>query len=64
VNNSSIAILVYFSINTNTEAVKNKKLQDRLYNALNKSKPLQYFECEIDNSGEYRQKWLILKIGD
>jgi len=43
------------------EAVKNKKLQDRLYKALHKSKPFRNFKWEIDNSGEYRQKWFDFK---
>ncbi len=43
------------------ETVDNKKLQDRLYRALNKSKPFRNFKWEIDNSGEYRQKWFDFK---
>ena len=43
------------------ETVDNQKLQDRLYNALNKPKPFRNFKWEIDNSGEYRQKWFNFK---
>ena len=43
------------------ETVDNKNLQDRLYKALNKSKPFRNFKWEIDNSGEYRQKWFDFK---
>lgn len=43
------------------EIVDNHKLQDRLFKALNKSKPFRNFKWEIDNSGEYRQKWFDFK---
>lgn len=41
--------------------VDNQNLQDRLIHALNKSKPFRNFKWEIDNSGEYRQKWFVYK---
>jgi predicted SAM-dependent methyltransferase len=43
------------------EIVDNKKLQDLLYRALNKSKPFRNFKWEIDNAGIYRQKWFDYK---
>lgn len=43
------------------DTVDNKKLQDRLYKALNRSKPFRNFKWEIDNSGEYRQIWFDFK---
>jgi len=38
------------------ENIDNARLQDRLINALNKSKPFRNFNWEIDNSGDYRQE--------
>ena len=43
------------------ESIDNAKLQDRLINALNKSKPFRNFKWEIDNSGDYRQEWFAFK---
>jgi hypothetical protein len=43
------------------ETVDNQRLQERLYHALNRSKPFQNFKWEIDNSGEYRQRWFDFK---
>lgn len=43
------------------ENIDNAKLQDRLINALNKSKPFRNFKWEIDNSGDYRQEWFAFK---
>jgi hypothetical protein len=43
------------------DTVTDKKVQDRLIKALNKSKPFRNFKYEIDNSGEYRQKWFNFK---
>ena len=43
------------------EEIDNKKLQNRLINALNRSKPFRNFKYEIDNSGEYRQMWFDFK---
>jgi hypothetical protein len=43
------------------ETVDDQKLQDRLFKALNKSKPFRNFKWEIDNSGEYRQIWFDFK---
>jgi hypothetical protein len=45
-----------------TDLVDNKKLQDRLYRALSKSKPFRNFKWEIDNSGEYRNQWFDFKL--
>jgi len=42
-------------------SIDNPKLQDRLVNALNKSKPFSNFKWQIDNSGEYRQQWFDYK---
>ena len=44
-----------------TETVDNQKLRDKLVNSLNKSKPFRNFKWQIDNSGEYRQKWFDYK---
>ncbi|ERM82236.1 hypothetical protein P872_18815 [Rhodonellum psychrophilum GCM71 = DSM 17998] len=44
-----------------SETVEDPNLQDRLFKALNKSKPFRNFKSEIDNSGEYRQKWFAYK---
>ncbi len=43
------------------ESVDNSGLQDRLFNALNRSKPFRNFKWQIDNSGEYRQRWFEFK---
>jgi hypothetical protein len=52
----------YFQIMADfIDKVVDKKVQDRLINALNKSKPFRNFKYEIDNSGEYRQKWFDFK---
>jgi len=40
-----------------TETVDNDELQDKLIDALRKPKPFRHFKDQIDNSGEYRQKW-------
>ena len=37
------------------------KLKEKLYYALNKTKPFRNFKNEIDYSGEYRQKWFDFK---
>lgn len=36
-------------------------LQEKLINALNRSKPFSNFKWIIDNSGDYRQKWFDFK---
>lgn len=38
------------------------RLKDRLFDALNKNKPFSRFKLEIDNSGEFRQKWFDFKV--
>ena len=38
------------------------RLKDRLFDALNKNKPFSRFKLEIDNSGEFRQKWFDFKL--
>ncbi|TVR77961.1 MAG: hypothetical protein EA412_09680 [Chitinophagaceae bacterium] len=43
------------------ELVDNQNIQDKLFKALNKSKPFRNFKWEIDSSGEYRQKWFDYK---
>jgi hypothetical protein len=40
-----------------TETIDNEELQDKLVDALRKPKPFRHFKDQIDNSGEYRQKW-------
>lgn len=44
-----------------TDTVDNRELQNKLINALNRSKPFRNFKCQIDNSGPYRQKWFDYK---
>jgi len=39
------------------ENLDNSLLQEKLINALEKSKPFRNFKWLIDNSGVYRQKW-------
>ena len=43
------------------DTVDDRNLQERLVNALNRRKPFRNFKWEIDNSGEYRQKWFEYK---
>ena len=44
-----------------TESIDNSKLQEKLINALNKSKPFSNFKWQIDNSGDCRQEWFDFK---
>lgn len=44
-----------------TESVDDTRLKEKLINALNRPKPFQNFKWQIDNSGEYRQKWFDFK---
>lgn len=43
------------------ESVDYAKLQDKLINVLNRLQSFQYFEWQIDNSGEYKQQWFDFK---
>ncbi len=43
------------------ENIDDLRLQDKLINALNRSKPFRNFKWQIDNSGEYRQLWFDFK---
>lgn len=43
------------------DTVDDRKLQDRLVNALNRRRPFRNFKWEIDNSGPYRQMWFDYK---
>ena len=43
------------------ESVADARLQEKLFHALNKSKPFRNFKWVIDNSGEYRQMWFDFK---
>lgn len=43
------------------ETVENKRLWDKLHQALNRPKPFRNFKFEVDNSGPYRQKWFDFK---
>ena len=43
------------------DTIDNLRLQERLTRALNKSKLFRNFKWEIDNSGDYRQKWFDYK---
>ena len=42
-------------------SVDDSRFQDKLINALNRSKPFRNFKWEIDNSAEYRDKWFDFK---
>ena len=56
-SSDSFKIMVDF-VNTLSES---NKLKNRLISALNKKSPFREFKLEIDNSGEYRQKWFEYK---
>jgi hypothetical protein len=43
------------------ESIDDTRLQEKLFHALNKSKPFRNFKWVIDNSGEYRQRWFDFK---
>lgn len=45
------------------DLVVDSRIQTKLINALNKSKPFRNFKHVIDNSGEYRQQWFDFKRG-
>jgi hypothetical protein len=55
-SHESFKIMADFS-----EDIEDKRLQVKLINALNRPKPFQNFKWQIDNSGEYRQKWFDFK---
>jgi len=44
------------------DLVDNNNLRAKLINALNHRKPFSNFKWQIDNSGEYRQKWFDFKM--
>ena len=37
------------------------ELKEKLFTAINKTKPFRNFKYEIDNSGDFRQKWFDFK---
>jgi len=43
------------------DTVEDKQLADRLYNAINRSKPFHNFRYELDYSDEYLKKWYAFK---
>jgi Uncharacterised protein family (UPF0158) len=43
------------------EQVNDTKLQEKLFNALNRKHPFREFKFVIDNSGEYRNAWFDFK---
>lgn len=43
------------------EQLNDYLLKEKLINILNKSKPFNNFKLQIDNSGDYRQKWFDFK---
>ena len=43
------------------ESIEDKGLQNKLISALNKRKPFQNFKWQVDNSGEFRQRWFDYK---
>ena len=44
-----------------TEQLADKKLQEKLINALSRKGPFRHFKFIIDNSGAYRQLWFDFK---
>lgn len=55
-SNDSFDMMVFF-----VEQLNDGFLKEKLINILNKSKPFKNFKFQIDNSGEYRQKWFDFK---
>jgi len=43
------------------ESIDDPRLQEKLFHALNKSKPFRNFKWVVDNSGDYRQQWFDFK---
>ncbi len=43
------------------ETIEDKQLHELLINALNRPKPFRNFKLQIDNFGDYRQKWFDFK---
>lgn len=43
------------------ENIDDVRLQEKLFHALNKSKPFRNFKWVVDNSGEYREQWFDFK---
>jgi hypothetical protein len=41
--------------------LKDKNLQNKLFDSLQKKRPFREFKFLIDNSGDYRQKWFDFK---
>lgn len=56
-SNDSFNLMVDF-----VDVVDDSKIQSKLINALNKSKPFRNFKRAIDDSGEYRQQWFDFKM--
>jgi Uncharacterised protein family (UPF0158) len=51
-----------FSVMENfAEKINNLKLQQKLFDALNKKHPFREFNYVIDNSGDYRDTWFNFK---
>ena len=55
-SNDSFELMVDF-----VEQIDNNFLKEKLINVLNRSKPFKNFKIQIDNLGEYRQKWFDFK---
>jgi hypothetical protein len=51
-SNESFRVMEEFA-----EVVGSRPLQERLLAALSRNKPFRNFKYEIDNAGEYRQRW-------
>ena len=43
------------------ENIDHARVQEKLFHALNKSKPFRNFKWVVDNSGEYREQWFDFK---
>jgi Uncharacterised protein family (UPF0158) len=55
-SNDSFAVMEDFA-----EQLNDTKLQQELFNALNRKHPFREFKFVIDNSGEYRNAWFDFK---
>jgi Uncharacterised protein family (UPF0158) len=55
-SNDSFSVMEDFA-----NQVKDRKLQEKLFNALNRKHPFREFKFVIDNSGEHRNEWFAFK---
>jgi hypothetical protein len=55
-SNDSFSVMEDFA-----NQINDSRLQEKLFNALNKKHPFREFKFVIDNSGEYRKAWFDFK---